>query len=351
MKLAVKGLYNMPGSKYFWYRWTQDGKRRAVSLKTDDLSEAIKKVKEIRAGALFARWERAAPLATPASKLVEDYLTAAQKRGKKPMRAETAKRVRYIIEKFVVEREIQHVGQITQGEISEWLARKKAGGVSADTLWTYAVNLRTFLRYLVKSKLARADLLSDFQVPDKGAHGRKNWLKWKDVTRVIGEAQDDDLCFVLYAGFHAGLRKNEICHARVGWFDLEAGSIHVQNDPKSGFILKDRENRSIPLTKAFKDFLTDFLRDRDVKEYVIRPAKEQAAWRYRYDFNRVFKSHMKRCGVTCSIHDMRRSFASNYVSHGESIYIVAGWLGDGVQVVERSYGHLAPSAGNINRLA
>jgi hypothetical protein len=38
------------------------------------------------------------------------------------------------------------------------------------------------------------------------------------------------------------------------------------------------------------------------------------------------------------------------VSEGESIYIVAKWLGDGVQVVERSYGHLAPSAGNINRL-
>jgi hypothetical protein len=60
---------------------------------------------------------------------------------------------------------------------------------------------------------------------------------------------------------------------------------------------------------------------------------------------------MGRCGVRCSIHNMRRSFASNLVSAGESIiYIVAKRLGDGVEVVEQSYGHLAPSAGNINRL-
>jgi integrase len=71
---------------------------------------------------------------------------------------------------------------------------------------------------------------------------------------------------------------------------------------------------------------------------------------YRYDFSRIWATHMKRCGVRCTIHDARRSFASNLVSEGESIYIVAGWLGDGVQVVERSYGHLAPYAGNINRL-
>ena len=28
----------------------------------------------------------------------------------------------------------------------------------------------------------------------------------------------------------------------------------------------------------------------------------------------------------------------------------AKWLGDGIPVVEKSYGHLSPSAGNINRL-
>jgi hypothetical protein len=40
----------------------QHGKRYAVSLKTDDLAEAVKKINEIRAGVAFARWERAEPV-------------------------------------------------------------------------------------------------------------------------------------------------------------------------------------------------------------------------------------------------------------------------------------------------
>jgi integrase len=156
---------------------------------------------------------------------------------------------------------------------------------------------------------------------------------------------------VLFCGYHCGLRRNEISNAKVGWFDLEAGLVHVQNDPGSGFVLKDRENRTIPLTEQFKDLLCGFLADRDPQSYAIRPEKQKGISKYRYDFNKTFQTHMRRCGLRCTIHDTRRSFASNLVSAGESIYIVAKWLGDGVEVVERSYGHLAPSAGNINRLA
>lgn len=59
---------------------------------------------------------------------------------------------------------------------------------------------------------------------------------------------------------------------------------------------------------------------------------------------------MEKGGVKCTIHDARRSFASNLLSNGESIYTVAKWLGDRVDVVEKGYGHSAPSGGNINRL-
>jgi integrase len=345
--MRIKGLYHMPGSRFYWYRWTQDGKRHAVSLKTDDLAEAIQKVKEIRVGAAFPRWDRAKRHTTPATKLVEDYLTAAQGRAKKPLRPETAKVRRHILQKFVRDLDIELVSEITHDKISKWIDGLK---LAPDTIHSYARHLRTFVAYLVRMKHVRGELLNDFDIPERAAIGRKNWLKNKEVERVIPEAKDDTLRFVLFAGFHAGLRRNEISNAKVGWFDLEAGLVHVQNDPGSGFVLKDRENRSVPLTGDFKQFLHGFLSNRKLDEYAIAPAKLKGTWRYRYDFSRAFKSHVKRCSVTCSVHDMRRSFASNLVSAGESIYIVARWLGDGVQVVERSYGHLAPSAGNINRL-
>ncbi|HEV3210179.1 MAG TPA: site-specific integrase [Chthoniobacterales bacterium] len=348
--MKIRGLYKYANSSFYWYRWTENGKRKAVSLQTDDLAEAFTKVKQIQAGAWYSRWERAEPTRTSARKLVEDYVKVAQARAKKPLRRETAKVRSYILHKFLVDQEIEDIGQIRRGNIEDWLSCRKRAGLSRDTLHTQARALKTFLAYLVNRKLVRADILSDFEIPEPGAVGRKNWLKKDVVKRVIGESHDDELTFILHCGFHAGLRRNEISNTRVGWFDLEAGIVHVQNEVETGFVLKDRENRSIPLAKEFKDFLQTFLADKQPGSYAIRPEKTQGVWRYRYDFDALFASHMRRCGVKCTIHDMRRSFASNLVSAGESIYIVAKWLGDGIPVVERSYGHLAPSAGNINRL-
>ena len=68
--------------------------------------------------------------------------------------------------------------------------------------------------------------------------------------------------------------------------------------------------------------------------------------------------HRLRCaaaGLALSIgfenltfHDLRRTFASLHVSRGTSIYKVARWLGDRVDVVEDHYGHLIPNDSEIN---
>jgi integrase len=337
----MKGLYRFKNSRIWWFRFTQGGKRNAVSLKTDDEPTAIIKARAILAEGLFEP-----PRAQSIEALITQYLRVAQERSKKPLRPETAKRIGYILRSYAKGSQIESVSQITHGSILQWLADYRG-----DTKYTYTRALKTFVKYLVGAKLMRADLLDNLHIPERAATGRKNWLKIEEVTRVIRESKDLSLTFVLLAGFHAGLRKNEICNARVGWFDLEAGLVHVQNDPGSGFILKDRENRTVPLTTEFQKFLNYFLTGRNLNEFAVHPGKtKNVVGGYRWDFRKLFYNHMRRCGVVCSIHDTRRSFASNLVSHGVSIYKVARWLGDGVQVVERSYGHLAPADSDIDRL-
>jgi integrase len=348
--MKIKGIYNMPGSRFYWYRWTQDGIRHAVSLKTDDLSEAVKTIAQIKAGELVAQWERKSEAPrTHLTTLVEDYLAKAQNRRKKPMRPRTVKVAKYVLMKFLKDKNIGATQEINHRTMEEWLGELKKAGRRPDTLNRYGNILRPFARYLVGKKLIAA---GTFEIPERGAVGRKNWLSMDVANKVIAETQDPELRFILFCGFHAGLRKSEILAARVNWFDLGAGLLHVQNDPASGFILKDRENRVIPLTHEFKEFLAGFLGRRGSNSYVLRPGQEsRGASEYRYDFKRAISSHFKRCGVKCSIHDMRRSFASNLVSRGVSIYKVARWLGDGVAVVERSYGHLAPADRDIDALS
>jgi integrase len=154
--------------------------------------------------------------------LIDQYLRDAQNRNKKPLRAETAKVRRYILNKFVKHCGIIQVGDITLPKIEVWLAGLKAEGKAKDTCWGNGQRVRSFVKYLVSKGYLAEKILTDFTVPEQSAVGRKNWIRKVEVTKVLDAADRDPvLKFALLCGFDAGLRREEISEARVGWFDLE----------------------------------------------------------------------------------------------------------------------------------
>jgi integrase len=206
-----------------------------------------------------------------------------------------------------------------------------------------------FSRETLIPRYASSNALDGFTIPDQPSQGRRNWVRSADVTKLVDAADGDPILqFALFCGFDAGLRRNEISEAKVEWFDLVNNLLHVA--AHENFIPKDRDYRTIPLTTRFAQFLKAYLAGRKSGEYVLSAEKTvKGKSKYRHDTGKRVRSHFERCQVNSSFHDMRRSFGSNRASAGESIYIIAAWLGDTMDVVQRSYGHLAPQAGNINR--
>lgn len=174
-------------------------------------------------------------------------------------------------------------------------------------------------------------------------------------NELIDNAPTDDLRFILLMGFHAGLRKNEIIEARVDWFDLNEsggpegiGTIHVQNTPT--FRIKDREARFIPMSQRVRAFLREYLKGKAPDQWALRPNTVHGKGTYRYDFHapyNLFLAEMKMRWVTA--HVMRHTFASLLAQEGVSIFKVAKWLGDGVEVVQKHYAHLAPQDSDLER--
>jgi integrase len=280
--------------------------------------------------------------------LIDQYLKDAQARNKKPLRAGTAADYKYILENWVANCGISRVGDITLSKIEIWLRALKAQGKSRDTQRGYGQRVRNFVGYLMPKYLP-STTLEGFSLPEHRAVGRKNWIRSTEVSMLLDATGDDqDLKFALFCGFDAGLRRNEISEARVDWFDLDAGLLHVSNN--GGYVTKDEENRTIPITERFAEFLKGYLAGRDQSQYVLAPEKAvKGKGKYRYDTNKRVRSHFARLGVNCTYHDMRRSFASTRVTAGVSVYKVASWLGDGVEVCSRSYAHLAPKDADINK--
>src|SRR5207244_1001247 len=78
------------------------------------------------------------------------------------------------------------------------------------------------------------------------APARTEFCDAATMDRLLASATSDDLRFILFAGFDAGFRRNEIVQARRQWFNLDAGSVTVSQTPT--FKPKNGRGRTVPLT-------------------------------------------------------------------------------------------------------
>ena len=161
--------------------------------------------------------------------------------------------------------------------------------------------------------------------------------------KLIAKCDREDLKFVLFCGFHAGLRKAEIIEARPDWFDLRSGLIHVRKTDT--FRPKDRNERTIPMTKALRTFLRGYGRR---SPFMLHSEVAPGKSRYRWDFRRPWAEHVAKHNCPqITPHIARHTFASLLASAGVSIYKVAQWLGDDVRVVQKHYAKLLPKDADI----
>jgi integrase len=205
--------------------------------------------------------------------------------------------------------------------------------------------IRSFFNWLMDRKVVRENPVAGVKMAKLDQKGREKFCEPELRDKLIAECENEEMRFILYCGFHAGMRKNEIIEARPEWFDLKAGSVTIRKT--ASFRPKDRQERTVPLTAAFKAFLATYgLR----KPFMIAPKVEQGRARYRYDFRKPFIDYTvaKKCRWVTP-HVMRHTFASLLASAGVSIYKVALWLGDEVRTTQKHYAKLLPKDDDIEK--
>ena len=337
----LKGIYLR--SKKFWYRYSYDARQYRVPLDTEDEAVAITKALRIRANPLLAG-------ANPLSEEIKKYLEAKQEEG--IFTRNSADSRGPVLKAWINNRKLKEVREISEDEIKSWLSslRRRKDRLAESSIETYGMIIRGFCAWLVTEHKLRENPAAFIKAKTATSAKRRRFCLREQVDNLISECPDLELKFILYCGFHGGLRKGEIVQARPEWFDLRLNIIHIVES--EDWRTKDKDKRTIPLTKAFRDFLLEEMPvDGELPgPFLIQPNKKQGKARYRYDFRKPFADYINGKGLAwVKPHVMRHTFASLLAIAGVSIFKIAQWLGDGVKVVERHYAHLLPQDSDIER--
>lgn len=333
LKGKIRGLY-LRGETY-WFAKQVNGRRSHVSLETTDYVEAVQRAREIAerpelqpSQAMMAEVERFLKHKYDTNRYSK--MSADSKLSILRMFADSVKNV--------------PPGNVTAHQCkSFYLAAKRR--VTPSTAQSYMFAIRAFFNWCVMENLCRRNPASEVQLDRVDHKGRTRFADLETAQRLIEKAPSDDLRFILFCGFHTGMRKLEIVEAVPEWFNLKRRTLEIRST--ATFRPKDRDARTVPLTDQFVEFLQSYgLRS----PYVLQPDVVQGKHRYRFDFRRPFTDYMKEQGVPwISPHVMRHSFASICASEGIDIYRIATWLGDDVRVVQKHYAKLRPDDREIMR--
>ena len=334
----MRNLYLKRGS--FWYARQVGGVRKWVNLQTADEAEAVRRAKEI-----FQN-----PLVLPEKNLrheIDRFIAYKLRMNQYSKQSASTKRIALL--QFAASVPDAFTSRSVNREHVQRFYGLLQGRVTESTAQGYMMSLRSFFRWCAEVERVRIDNpVAQVKLARHDPKGRVRFCTKAHKKRLIVKAPDDDLRFILFCGFDAGLRRGEIDQVRVDWFSN--GMLHVRNTPT--FRPKDREERSIPLTKPFARFLKRYLRGKQPDDFALHPEIEQGRWRYRYDFRRPFTKYMKDQGCEwVTPHVMRHSFASILASAGKSIFKISEWMGDSVKVVHRHYAKLNPGDEDIHALS
>ena len=322
----IKGLYQR--GRTFWFAHQEEGRRIFVSLKTNDYVLAVK-----RAAQIIKR-----PNLNPTEGLAADIDTfLAYQLAHHNFSAASADSKGAILRKFARSIGWLDTASITTQEVQRFYDEQREE-VSESSAQTYVMALRSFFGWAVQRALTHDNPAAEVRMGRVISVPRRRFCTFEQRDQIIAGAPSPELKFIFYCGFHAGLRKNEIIQARPDWFDLDQGLLHVRKTPT--FEPKDKEERTVPLTKEFREFLTEYgLRS----PFMLRPDVEQGKSLYRYDFDRPYFRYLEPLGFRwVTPHIMRHTFGSLLASRGCSIYKIAIWMGDEVATTQKHYAKLLP---------
>src|SRR5437667_4083089 len=223
------------------------------------------------------------------------------------------------------------LGQITRAEIEAW-RRERMSKCRPATINRDLSRLRHMLNLAVEWELLEESPMQGIKfLPENNA--RTRYLSLEECQRLIASCIAPHIRAIVTVALHTGMRLGEILNLR--WQDL---------DFSSGFILvrdsKNGQARQVGIDSMISTLLRSWprLSDQDIVFTSVMTGGRIV------DIRAGFLNACKRAGITgLHFHDLRHTFASQFVMAGGDLYILKEILGPKSITMTQRYAHLSPT--------
>jgi integrase len=247
---------------------------------------------------------------------------------------------------------------ITNSDVQAWVAEMRRNKVGAETVKSCHALFSAILEKAVVNQRMRANPARGVELPTVPKQPDR-YLSGEEVAAIIGQLNGQDARMVTVAA-ETGLRWAELTGLHVKRVDLSRRLVHVVEVGTRTGVVKDypksrRSRRSVPLTDALRDVLTEQVKGRDPDSLVFTAKPDSARstkggtlmldytnWR-----RRVWVPAVTASGVAKPLptfHDLRHSYASRLVAAGLDVLTVQAKMGHESLLTTQRYAHTAPGA-------
>jgi integrase/recombinase XerD len=240
-------------------------------------------------------------------------------------------------------KKITHPRGVTLPMLSEYLADRKRGGLSASSIKLIVVALKIFFRFLAAKTIIGRDPTEALALPriERYLPETLNELQVEQFlesidTKALHGLRDRAMIELLYA---SGLRISELANARLEDFNFEQRIVRATG--------KGNKTRLVPVGRKACEALAAYLSAERPKLVKARTSSEvflsergtklttARIWQ-------IVKKHAQRAGLEKNVypHLLRHSFATHLLSNGADLRIIQEMLGHADISTTQVYTHV-----------
>lgn len=195
-----------------------------------------------------------------------------------------------------------------------------------------------------KDKIIPFDPFEDIKKPKPDLVQDQFWTKL-EINQFLIANRNDQLLPFFFVAVHTGLRLAELCGLKWDRIDFVNNQISVtRTRDKYGLkeTTKTKIKRFVPMTSEVRALLIALHKRNLGNPYIFLEA-DGSEVKYAHVYRR-FGNAQKKAGITNKIrfHDLRHSFASNYMMNGGNVFDLQKLLGHTDIKMTMRYAHFTP---------